>query len=234
MRKLGLKLVAGVVVLAGAYASYHFTRPPFWQTDTPLRATSGPVDLLADLNPQDPDNGWKERKFFRITPADYRFADHDGSRALRCSTDNSASILALDTDIAVADLPILSWRWKVVTPIQSDLDEATREGDDHPMRFYIRFANETGDSKGVEIIWSNQKFEPGGFKIIGDFYHLVANGRDENVGTWHDQRVDLAQLYTDIGGTGTPKLDVIGFFCDSDNTGARSDGYFADVQLLEG
>ena len=85
----------------------------------------------------------------------------------------------------------------------------------------------------MEIIWSNKKYAPGDYKIIGDFHHYVANGLNENIGKWHSQTVDLRQIYSDIGGTGTPTLQVLGFFCDSDNTGAQSEGFFRDVRLSD-
>ncbi|MEP4249261.1 DUF3047 domain-containing protein [Tateyamaria sp.] len=229
--KKSVAAIATVAVIGGAYWAYSATRAPFWDTDMPLIATTGPLDFLADLDTENVGQGWKERSFFRVTPARYEVVQDDDRRALRCSTNNSASILARDTDIALHDLPILSWSWKLVQPIESDIDESTKAGDDHPMRFYLRFINDAGDSKSAEIIWSNTKYAPGDYKIIGTFHHLVANGLNENAGKWHDQTVDLRTLYADIGGTGTARLDVLGFFCDSDNTGARSDGFFGNITL---
>jgi len=231
MRKLILKTTAIAAILVAGIAAYKGTRPAFWDTDTPLVANTGQIDLLADLDTNDLGNGWKERTFFRITPTRYHMTQEDGAPALQCMTHNSGSILARDTDIALSDLPMLSWQWKVVQPIRSDIAEDTKEGDDHPLRFYLQFVNETGETKGTEIIWSNKIYAPGDHKIIGTFHHLVANGLDENVGDWHDQTVDLRQLYRDIGGTGTPRLNVLGFFCDSDNTGGDSEGFFRNITL---
>lgn len=230
MKKLFIGL-GGCVIVAAAYWGYSATRPPFFETDTPLVAGDGPVDLLADLDPQDLKPGWRERRFFRITPATYSLSEQDGTAVLNCTTDNSASILARDTDILLDDLPILSWSWQVTQPIESDIDETTRDGDDHPVRFYARFSNELGETRGMEIIYSNQKYAPGDYKIIGSFYHYVADGLPENTGAWRDHSVDLRKIYSDIGGTGTPRLEVLGFFCDSDNTGAQSAGMFRDVML---
>ena len=220
-----------LVLLGGAY---WITRAPFFDTGNPLIGSGPPVDLLADLDTSDLGDGWRERRFFRITPTDYRLEEKDGTRILRCTTNNSASILARDTQIPLADLPILSWHWTVTQSIQSDVDEATEAGDDHPLRFFLQFSNESGETRGAEIIWSNREYAPGDYKIIGSFYHYVANGLDANIEEWHDQSLDLRQLYTDIGGTGTPILETLGFFCDSDNTGSQSDGAFSDVVLSAG
>ena len=231
MRKSILVVAAAITIGVAAYAAYSALRPPFWDTDNPLLADTGPVNLLDDLDTDNLADGWKERTFFNIEPTNYQMTDEDGSQALRCTTNNSASILARDTDIALDDLPILRWQWKVTVPISSSVPEDEEDGDDHPLRFYLQFSNDAGETKGAEIIWSNKKYAPGDFKIIGTFHHLVANGLDENVGVWHDQSVDLRQLYRDIGGTGSARLQVLGFFCDSDNTGAKSDGFFREIVL---
>lgn len=220
-----------MALLGGAF---WITRAPFFDTGSPLLGSDQPVDLLADLDTGDLGDGWRERRFFRITPTDYRLEEEDGTRILRCTTDNSASIFARDTQIPLAELPILSWRWTVTQSIQSDVDEATEAGDDHPLRFYLQFSNENNETRGAEIIWSNKRYAPGDYKIIGSFYHYVASGLDANIGEWHDQSLDLRQLYTDIGGTGTPTLQTLGFFCDSDNTGGSTDGAFSNVVLSAG
>jgi len=227
MKKILLALC--VIVVAGAV--WWQTRPSAFDTDAPMLSSGAPIDLLEGLDPLALSAGWVHRQFLTISAADYRMTEDAGTPALQCKTDNSASILARDTQIALSDLPILSWRWKVVQPIESDVDEDTRDGDDHPVRFFAVFSNVDGERRAMEIIWSNQKYAPGDYKIIDGFYHYVANGLAENVGQWHAHRVDLRQIYSDIGGTGTPILETLGFFCDSDNTGTKSEGLFADVRL---
>ena len=231
MRKSLIIFTTLVTICVALYAAYSALRPPFWETGNPLTADGGPINLLDDLDTDNLATGWKERTFFNIPPTRYQISDEDGTRTLRCTTDGSGSILARDTDIALSELPILTWQWKVTVPISSTVDEDEEDGDDHPLRFYLQFSNDSGETKGAEIIWSNKKYLPGDYKIIGTFHHLVANGLDENVGVWHDQTVDLRKLYNDIGGSGAANLQVLGFFCDSDNTGAKSDGYFRNIVL---
>ena len=206
-------------------------RSSLFDTNNPLLVKEGPIDLLADLDTNELPEGCGHRKFLTVKPADYRKTDEDSESVLRCSTNNSASILARDTEIPLSSHPILSWRWKVTTPIDSDIDESTKEGDDHPIRFFITFSNENGDRSAMEFIWSNKEYQSGDYKIIGEFYHYVANGLVENTGKWFDHSVDLRQIYKDIGGTGTPVLQTISFFCDSDNTGGSSEAAFANISL---
>lgn len=226
-----LKAVGAIAIALLAGGVWWMMRPSAFDTGSPLTSDGRAVDLLAGLDPSELSEGWVHRTFFTASAADYQMVQNEGGAALQCITNNSASILARDTQIPVAALPKLSWDWKVNQPIESDVDEATKDGDDHPARFFLVFSSDTEDRRAMEIIWSNKKYAPGEYKIIGDFHHYVANGLNENTGTWHSQIVDLQQIYTDIGGTGTPTLDVIGFFCDSDNTGAQSDAMFRNVRL---
>ena len=218
-----------VVVLAGG--AWWVMRPSAFDTGNPLTSDGSDINLLNGFDTDNLPDGWVHRTFLTASAAEYKMVEDDGDPALQCTTNNSASILARDTQIAVADLPTLSWDWKITQPIVSDIDEATKDGDDHPARFFLVFSNQNGDRKAMEIIWSNQKYAIGDYKIIGEFHHYVANGLNENTGTWHSETVDLQQIYADIGGTGTPTLEVLGFFCDSDNTGAQSDALFKNVFL---
>jgi|MEHZ01.5.fsa_nt_MEHZ011417745.1_5 hypothetical protein len=223
-------LVLAAIALSGCSRSDPFA------TEHPLTAPqdgSTGIALIDDAFQTEPlSEGWGHRTFFAVKAAQYSIENIDDRRVLQCQTDNSGSIFARHTDIQLSDYPLLSWSWKIVAPIESDLDEDTKDGDDHPARFFMRFAEDNETRRAVEIIWSNKKYAPGDYKIIGNFYHYVANGLNQNVGTWHDQSVDLMQIYKDIGGTAAePKLTLLGFFCDSDNTGAESLAYFSDVRL---
>ncbi len=225
------KILLTLLIVAIAGATYWKTRPSPFDTGAPLLAGDNSIELLNGFDPQDLPAGWVHRTFMTVSAANYQLEDEDGMPVLRCTTDNSASILARDTSVPLSSHPILSWRWKVIQPIESDTDESTEEGDDHPIRLFLVFSNENNDRKAMEIIWSNKKYVPGDYKIIGNFYHYVANGLDENIGKWFGQELDLRKIYNDIGGTGTPTLETIGFFCDSDNTGGKSEGLFSDIVL---
>ncbi len=225
-------LICGLLVLAVAAVGYRALQSDVFDTGSPLRVGEGPLVLLDEtLSIDELPQGWAHRSFFRITPTDYKMVEEDNRQALQCTSNSSGSILAREMDVPVETLPVLSWNWKITHPINSEVDEDTKEGDDHPARFFLRFENEAREKIHTEIIWSNQKYLPGEYKIIGDFYHLVANGLDVNVGSWHSESIHLGKLYKDIGGTGIPTLKVLGFFCDSDNAGGQSKAFFNDVTL---
>ncbi|MBL1419938.1 MAG: DUF3047 domain-containing protein [Alphaproteobacteria bacterium] len=228
--------IGGLVLAVAAFTVYQIRQGNPFDTGAPLLASAavdGKIQLVDDgFDIDDLPKGWVHRTFFNVTPTDYKLVDVDDRRAMHCSTDNSGSILGRDVDIKLSDFSQLKWQWKIEKALNSELDEDSKDGDDHPARFFVMFKSADGSRKVAEIIWSNQKYQAGDYKIINGFHHLVANGLDENVGVWHEQSVDLEALYKRIGGVGgDPSLGLLGFFCDSDNTGGSTSAYFSDVRL---
>src|SRR5215831_2498669 len=72
-----------------------------------------------------------------------------GRRAtLRFETRSTASMLFRHVDLDLADYQFLIWRWYIEEPIESPLDERTREGDDHPAQLFLVFRTATGRTAG--------------------------------------------------------------------------------------
>ena len=229
---------AALIVLLIAFLSFRILRTDPFNTGTPLTANdseSGRIILLdKEFVTQPLSDGWAHRTFFNVTPTVYSIQMNDERRSLHCRTDNSGSILARNMQVNLEEFPILNWEWKIEKPLTGVIDEQSSAGDDHPARLFLRFSNNTGATKSAEIIWSNTRFKPGDYKIIDGFYHLVANGLNENAGVWHQEVVDLEKLYQKISNGNNndkPILTVLGFFCDSDNTGGSSSAYFHNVGL---
>lgn len=235
MKKLQVILIMGAaVIMAAAFVIFNMFSSKGFDTGYPLLADAaidGRIALVdGDLSTEDLPDGWVHRTFWNVTPTEYNSTEIDGRAALHCATDNSGSILVRDVSIPLADFPILNWEWMIDKPLISDIDEETEEGDDHPARFFVMFKGE--ETAAAEIIWSNTRFAPDDYKVINGFHHLVVNGLNENVGIWHEQTVDLEALYRKISGkTDNPEIAVLGFFCDSDNTGGNTSAYFNDVRL---
>lgn len=223
-------LLLGLLGVAG-WGYLSLSRPDMASNPVVANGDATVVMNFSDL--QSTENlpaGWWHRKFWFKPAMELSLVEHQGVKALRCETNGGGSIFARNTDIGLAELPILTWDWFIQDPIVSDIDEATPEGDDHPARLFLRFEDSELNSHFTEIIWSNQKYSPGDYKIIGDFPHYVANGLDENTGAWHKQNVDLEKVYSDISkSNGAARLKMIAVFCDSDNTGTHSVAYFSDV-----
>jgi len=73
--------------------------------------------------------GWYHRTFWTRGPMQTAFAVKDGVPALRFETRSTASMLFRHVDLDLADYQFLIWRWYIEEPIESPLDERTREGD---------------------------------------------------------------------------------------------------------
>ncbi|HAK55816.1 MAG: DUF3047 domain-containing protein [Vicinamibacterales bacterium] len=179
--------------------------------------------------------GWQHRTFWRHRPMEMSFTTKAGVPAMRFATRDTASMLFRHVRIDLGTYPHLSWRWFIETEIDGTVDERTREGDDHSARFFLSFATADGETRRMEIIWANRRFAAGEYKFLGSFPHDVANGGAANVGRWHDETVNLAAIYRELWG-GDPlgvTLVDLGVFCDSDDTGAESVAYIADVRVSQ-
>ena len=49
----------------------------------------------------------------------------------------------------------------------------------------------------MEVIWGN-RLKSGDYKYIDGFPHFVADGGDDRVGRWIDEKIDLARVYAEI------------------------------------
>ena len=185
-----------------------------------------PLDPLPD--------GWYHRLFWRHGPMDMSFETKEGVPAIRLATRDSASMLFRHTDIPLDRYPTLSWQWYIEQGIDGSVDELTEAGDDHPARFFIVFETSDDESRRMEIVWGNRVLGAGDYKYIGSFPHYVANGGHAHVGRWHQEAVDLTDIYRELWGdpTGARIVDIA-FFCDSDDTGGETVAYFADVRVAQ-
>ena len=188
------------------------------------------------LDPLPP--GWFHRKFILQPPMEISFVTKQDRPAIRLATHASASMLFRYVDINIDEYPNLAWSWLIEQPINSNIDESTRAGDDHPARLYLKFQAPDGALHSMEIIWGNKKLHRGDWKYLKSFWsrssfpHYTANGGDDNAGGWIDESVNLRGLYRKLWGD--PKgarLIEIALFCDTDQTGAESIAYFGMVKV---
>ena len=221
-------------VLAGAAATISLARQPPPRVAVLTPAGQPEITLMDFTTPfalDPPPSGWWHRKFWLRAPMTMAFSEKQGVAALRMETSGTASMLFRFVDIPLADYPVLKWRWYIEQPIVTPLDERTREGDDHPARFFLALKTDAGDDRRFEIIWGN-RLHRGETKTIGTFPHYVADGGDENIRQWRDEEVDIAavakQFWPDIK---SARLTDIALFCDSDETKSSSVAYVADVRI---
>ena len=228
-------IISAILVGGGASYFYASRRPaprievlkPQGQRELRIMDFAQPFPF----NPPPP--GWWHRKFWTRPAMTMSFAETDGVKALRMETKASASMLFRYVDINLGDYPILKWRWYIEQPIISERDERTREGDDHPARFFLALKTDDGEERRFEIIWGN-RLHRGDIKFIGTFPHYVADGGDENIRQWRDEEVDLGEIVKQFWPDAKPaELTDIALFCDSDDTKTASIAYVADVRVTK-
>ena len=92
---------------------------------------------------------------------------------------------------------------------------------------YQASGTDRGDKRAMEVIWGN-RLKAGDYKFIGGFPHFVADGGDDRVGRWLDEKIDLARIYAEIWKDAAPAhVFDVAVFCDSDDTHTASISYFA-------
>ena len=220
----------GILALAGTLVACGDTRESVLVPDD---SPSFAIMSFTEPLPLDPlPDGWYHRRFWRHGPMDISFETKEGVRAIRLATHDTASMLFRHIEVELSVYPVLSWQWYIEKGIDSEVDELTRAGDDHPARFFIVFEAPNGETHPIEIIWGNRSLHAGDYKVIGSFPHYVANGGRENIGRWHQEAVDLTEIYETLWGdpVGARMIDIA-IFCDSDETGDETLAYVADVRV---
>lgn len=137
MRQRRLLAVAGLVASALTGCA---------QLVTPWPEPSGAAGPYASVQPfsltspgETAPPGWEPWILSRfLAKTDYRIVDLDGERVLSAKANVSASGLLQPLAVSANDYPILSWRWKVPQLI-ADADNASRVGDDSPVRVIVAF-----------------------------------------------------------------------------------------------
>jgi hypothetical protein len=149
--------------------------------------------------------GWYHRTFWTRWPMQMAFAVKDGVPALRFETRSTASMLFRHVDLDLADYQFLIWRWYIEQPIDSQLDEHKREGDDHPARLFLVFRTATGEERRMEIIWGN-KLKAGDYKYIGGFPHYVAAAATRTFGNGEARKSTYERSIATFGRTASPPI----------------------------
>jgi len=198
--------------------------------------------------------GWKPFRLARFKKAtEYRLVPLEGTVALRAIADSSASGLHFDTLADLHEYPWLSWRWKV-PELNGSADNTLAHVEDSPARVIVVFeggreslpaaerinydlAKAMGGNElpyaTIMYIWENHL--PEGAIIDHHFTTrikmIVAGSGRKDLGTWHEERVNLLEDYRRAFGEEPPRVRSVGIMSDSDNTGARTVAYYGDIRF---
>lgn len=194
---------------------------------------------------------WILSKFLARTK--YDIVDLEGERVLAAKADISASGLLQPLSLSTSEYPIMSWRWKVPQLIP-DADNASRAGDDAPVRVVVAF---DGDKSKfdfedqalartvklfsgrdmpyatIQYIWEN-KLPPETVlenARTSRSKMLVVESGPAHLNQWltfkRDVRADYERLFGEVPG----KVIFVGVMTDSNATGSRASAYYGDIRF---
>jgi len=193
------------------------------------------------------DVGWAHRPlsvFKRDTV--YTLAREHGHTVLRGEADGSASMYLMSFDPAVDAPAILHWRWKT-DGLVPGADNRDKRLEDAPLRIMVGFdgdlATLPSSEKGFLLsdlpfatlmyIWSDhvpvesviQSAHTSRVKML-----VVASGAG-GLGRWHTVRRNLAADYRRAFGAAPGRVLSVAVMTDTDNTGAKAVGEYADIRF---
>lgn len=188
--------------------------------------------------------GWRLVNFEEdLPPSRFEPVSDQEQDVLRVISDGSASMIIREAPINVYDTPIVSWRWKLVEPLDSaNLRSMFRE--DTSIRVLVAFRDELENlpwwlrvwagrqekrhgeippTSALNYVWATQDYghEPFGSLYSGRIQFYVKNHGEAELGLWQEHRVNVVEDYRRAMGDDPPAEAFIAVMSDADNT----DGY---------
>ena len=194
---------------------------------------------------------WVLSRFLARTK--YRIVDLEGERVLHADANVSASGLLQPLALTVSEYPHLHWRWKVPQLI-ADADNASRTGDDSPVRVIVAF---DGDKSKfdfednalartvklfsgrempyatIQYIWENKlpretvldNSKTSRAKM------LVVESGPQRLGQWINFQRNVKQDYERLFGEPPGAIIFVGVMTDSNATGSQTSAYYGDIRF---
>jgi hypothetical protein len=183
----------------------------------------------------------------------YTLAQADGRTVLRAAADGSASAYAALLKPSVAAPVALSWRWKTGALVPG-ADNRDKSREDAPLRVMVAFDGDSSTLPEAEkkrarrakqlsgkdlpyallmYIWSDlvavETLIPSAHSSRVKML-VVASGAN-GLGAWQAVRRDIAADYRRAFGAEPGPVTAVGVMTDTDNTGAKAAGEYADLRF---
>ena len=183
----------------------------------------------------------------------YTLAQAEGRSVLRAAADSSASAYAAFLKPPAAAPVALSWRWKTGALVPG-ADNRDKSREDAPLRVMLAFDGDSSTLPEAEqkrarrakqlsgrdlpyallmYIWSDRvavetlipSAHTGRVKML-----VVASGTS-GLGAWQAVRRDIAADYRRAYGAEPGPVTAVGVMTDTDNTGTKAAGEYADLRF---
>ena len=187
-------------------------------------------------------------------PTKYRQILWDGAEAIEARAESSMALLGRIVDIDLLQTPVLCWRWRIDSVVQS-ADMTRRRGDDYAARIYLAFALPRESlslvdraaltlARGIfgpqipdgaiNFVWDNR--HPPGTHMPNAYTSraqmVVLRSGNTEAGFWVGERVHVSQEMERAFSTSKGKLQLLALGSDSDNSGETVRAGFADIHFV--
>lgn len=177
-------------------------------------------------------SAWKERRFRGSTV--YKTLTLDGRRALRASSEESASGFFLKVRVDLEKTPILHWSWRVEVAL-NELDERTRAGDDYSARIYLIRKHPLlfWMTTALNYVWSSslEKGATWPSAYTNNVRMVAVRSGNSEAGRWIDERRDVRADFRTLFGRNVRYIDGVAVMTDTDNSGGIAVAYYGDIRF---
>lgn len=188
--------------------------------------------------PESPIKGWREVKYFSVSPTQYSKA---GKGIIKAESLGSRSSLYKDVEEKERGRPILAWGWKISNTVRSSI-ETRKDRFDAAARVMVVFGREKsfrrfgmGEPSGlkIEYIWATRLpkghlFDHPGEKNCKVFVLESGEGR---VGQWLYYQRNIQKDFKTAFGEEPPPIIAIGIQTDTDHSNEMVTAYYAEPVL---
>jgi len=199
------------------------------------------------------EDGWTLTTMPDVSPTRFDLVDDDGVGVVKATADNAAASLTRTLRRNISEQPWLRWRWRINRVVEQS-DIAAKQGDDFAARLYVFFdyplerlslAERTklrlarwwyGDqvpAAALCYVWANQE-QPGTTAwnaYTSRVRMVVLRNADSDVGSWVDEKRNLAADFRAAFGDITPVVTGIAIGADTDQTEESVTAWFGDIRF---
>lgn len=196
--------------------------------------------------------GWEPLDFPKVK-ARTAYEWSASSAALHATAAASASGLIYRHRGAVAEAPVLRWRWKIAGTLPRG-DERRKSGDDYAARVYVTFRYEPSrvglatrlkygaikalrgeypPHNAISYIWANRLAagESAPSPYTSRVMMVAARSGDAAAGEWRAEERNVLEDYRRLFGSEPPPYAGIALMTDADDTRGSAEAWYADVTL---
>jgi hypothetical protein len=170
--------------------------------------------------------GWQV-KVNHGTPNVANCAEGEGS-CVRLTSDKASFAMERGLNIDLAELPYLTWRWKVTQlPPRGDFRRAAT--DDQAAQVLVAFQ----DRRVLSYIWDSNApqgvEQKTGYIPLVNVFAIVCRSGTEDANRWIAEHRNVAADYHRAYGRPAPRVKAIRIQINSQHTGSVAESYFGDV-----